>query len=144
MRSRRETLSTGRAKPGPRHVEPSQFFKVLKREQGDPSAGEELNRLLQKLDEQGNRLVHSRTLVDLNHYKKLVNQILERTVGLGVGLTEKRSTDAHGRSRIYRCVEKINEELVALTDEVLKRENSRLLILEKVGQIKGMLIQLNA
>lgn len=140
--SRREAVAPGHV-GAKRRIEPSPFLKVLNQEQ-QSSSWEEMQQLLQKLDEQGNRLVHSRTLIDLNHYKKLVFQILERSVGNGIQLTEKRVIDAQGHSRIYRHVEEINERLVQLTDDMLKRESSRLEILEKIGQIKGLLIQLNA
>ena len=140
--SRRHRLQTNRIKTE-RNVEPSRFFKVLKQERY-PSAREEMDELLRKLDEQARRLIHSRTLIDLNHYKKLVYQFVERAVGQGIALAERHSTDARGRSRIYRCVEKIDEQLVQLTDDVLEREKSRLHLLERIGQIKGLLIQLNA
>lgn len=140
--SRREQLTTGQVKVG-RSVEPSQFLKVLTREQSS-SSKEEMDKLLRQLDEQGNRLIHSRTLVDLKLYKKIVHQILERTIGEGVRLTERHSIDGYGRSRVYRSVERINEKLVQLTDDILERETSRLHLLEKIGQIKGLLIQLNA
>lgn len=140
--SRRKQLPASRVKTSPR-VESSQFFKVLAREQ-IPSAEAEMDKLLRQLDEHGNRLIHSCTLVDLNHYKKIVYQILRWTIGEGVGLKESHSIDGQGRSRVYRTVEQINEQLVQLTDDILERETNRLHLLEKIGQIKGFLIQLNA
>mgnify|MGYP001245875838 CR=1 FL=1 len=141
LRTNRETVRTERVKAN-RRIESSPFLKVLHREQ-QASTNDEIERLMQKLDEQAERLTHSRTLIDLNLYKKYVHQILERTIGNGIGLVEKR-IDTYGRTRIYRTVQEINAELVSLTDEVLKRETSRLDILRKVGQIKGLLIQLQA
>ena len=71
-----------------------------------------------------------------------MRQILERTVGDGVRLMEKHATDRSGRSRIYHLVEEVNAELVQLTEAILEREQDRLHILDKIGQIKGLLIQL--
>lgn len=140
--ARRDHLVSDRVKAS-RHTRPAPFFNVL-REQEAASHEEELDRLLDKLDEQGRRLVHSRTLVDLHAYKELVRQFLQNTIGEGIALKEKRMTDVRGRSRIYRSVEKVNEQLIQLTEDIVKRESNQLRILEKVGQIKGLLIQLRA
>lgn len=121
----------------------SPFFKVLERKQLS-SSQEEINELLRKLDAQAERLIHSRTLADLHHYKKIVSKILERTVGSSLRLHEQSGTDRYHRPRLYRCVEKINEEMAALTDHLLKRETTRLQLLEKIGHIKGLLLQLHA
>lgn len=140
LSSRRSAFSPKMLKTNQR-MRSSPFYDVFLREQLS-SATEEIDDLLFKLDEQSKRLVLSRTFADLHHYKKIVRQILERTVGDAVRLTEKHTTDGHGRSRIYHLVKEVNAELVQLTEAILEREQDQLRILDKIGQIKGLLIQL--
>jgi uncharacterized protein YaaR (DUF327 family) len=50
--------------------------------------------------------------------------------------------DRRGRHRVYALVVKIDEELDNLTEEILSSEKDNLAILQKLDDIRGMLLDL--
>lgn len=43
---------------------------------------------------------------------------------------------------MLQIIEKVDEKLIELTDELLKQEEENILILGKLGEIKGLIINL--
>ena len=50
--------------------------------------------------------------------------------------------DASGQSRMLAIIEKIDEKLVELTDELLQKEEENIKILGILGEIKGLIINI--
>lgn len=80
------------------------------------------------------------TVRELRQYKLLVKQFLEETARRGVTLRDKRGWDRRGRSKRYKLLEELDRELLELADEMLETEQGRIDILQKIGEIRGMLI----
>ncbi|MEC0214096.1 YaaR family protein, partial [Paenibacillus ehimensis] len=59
---------------------------------------EQLQRILQQIDLQGQRLAKSMTVRELRQYKLLVKQFLEETARRGVQLRDTRGWDRRGRT----------------------------------------------
>jgi uncharacterized protein YaaR (DUF327 family) len=57
-------------------------------------------------------------------------------------LKQSHSWNQFGQGRSLKVVETIDETLSELTDELMKKEESSIDILGKVGEIKGLLINL--
>lgn len=103
---------------------------------------EQLEKLLGNIDAAGRRLAHSRTFKDLAKFKTLVKQFVRETVDFGMGLKQSFSWNEFGHGRSLKVVETIDEKLVELTEEVMEKESDSINILDKVGEIKGLLINL--
>ena len=50
--------------------------------------------------------------------------------------------DRRGRHRVYGIIKLINENLDNLAEELLKEESDNLTILNKIGEIEGLLIDI--
>ncbi|WP_284642818.1 YaaR family protein [Paenibacillus silviterrae] len=103
---------------------------------------EQLKQILQQIDNQGQRLAKSMTVRELRQYKLLIKQFLEETARRGVQLRDTRGWDRRGRSKRYKLLEEIDQELLTLADEMLLSEQGRIDLLHKIGEIRGMLINL--
>lgn len=103
---------------------------------------EQLDRLLADVQSAGDRLGKSRNFQDLVKYKALVKQLVKETVEAGMELKQSHSWNRFAEGRVMQTVELIDEKLVELTEEMLKEEKQSIGILEKVGEIKGLLINL--
>ena len=101
-----------------------------------------LNRLIGDIDGAGHRLVRSRTFRELAKYKALVKRFVKEAVEYGLELKQSTSWNEYGQSRPLKTVETIDEKLVELSEEILNKEKSSLEILEMIGEIKGLLINL--
>ncbi|TWD92533.1 hypothetical protein FB545_5243 [Peribacillus frigoritolerans] len=101
-----------------------------------------LNRLIGDIEGAGQRLVRSRTFRELAKYKALVKRFVKEAVEYGLELKQSTSWNEYGQSRPLKTVETIDAKLVELSEEILKKEKSSLEILEMIGEIKGLLINL--
>lgn len=103
---------------------------------------EKMTKMMQDIEEQGKVLSESRTIDDLKKYKKLVKEFMEDAVNNGLQLEEQRGFNRRGRTKVYKIVKEVDKKLIDLTNAVLEKEQKGLDILNLVGEIKGMLINI--
>jgi uncharacterized protein YaaR (DUF327 family) len=103
---------------------------------------EQLNKMLQQIHQQSERLLKSMTIRELRAYKLLVKRFLEETVRRGVGIKEIKGWDRRGRSKRYKLLDEIDSKLLDMADELLESEAGQITLLNNIGEIKGMLINL--
>ncbi|AOH52778.1 hypothetical protein ABE28_000125 [Peribacillus muralis] len=101
-----------------------------------------LNRLIGDIEGAGQRLVRSRTFRELAKYKALVKRFVKEAVEYGLELKQSTSWNQYGQSRPLKTVETIDARLLELSEQILNKEKSSLEILEMIGEIKGLLINL--
>lgn len=118
---------------------PRSFSDTL-RQQEEQRDREHLRQILAKIQEQGERLARSMTVRELRLYKQMVKQFLEDTLKRGVGLKETRGWDRRGRQKRYKLLEEVDRLLIEMGEELLEHEQGRLEILAKVGEIRGLLL----
>ncbi|PMC34057.1 DUF327 domain-containing protein [Bacillus sp. UMB0899] len=117
-------------------------FHDLIVKQGSKLQNEQLNKLLVDIDSAGRRLAKSRNFSDLSKYKLLVKKFIHEAVEFGMNMKQSRSWDYNGNSRALKIIEQVDESLVQLADEMISKEGSTIDILAKIGEVKGLLINL--
>lgn len=117
-------------------------FSDMMLSQQERATREQLQQSLLQIDQQGQRLAKAMTIRELRQYKLLVKRFLEETARRGVQLRETRGWDRRGRTKRYKLLEEIDLELLGMADEMLESEQGRIELLQKVGEIRGMLINL--
>lgn len=130
---------TGRQ--GKRNTDATSFASALKNQENRMTE-EHVTRLLREIEVQGQRLSKSLTVRDLHLYKNLVKRFMEEAVKYGVALDERRGSGRRGRGRIYKIITEVDKKLLDLTDAILQQEKSTIDILNRIGEIRGMLINL--
>ena len=103
---------------------------------------QQLQTLLKDINVAGDRLANSRTFKDIAKYKTLVKRFMEEAVEFGMELNQSHHWTYDGQSRHLQLVKEVDEALIGLTEDVMNKEKSRLDILESIGEIKGLLINL--
>lgn len=103
---------------------------------------QKLKGLLERIDLQASKLEKRLSIEDLKEYKKLVSEFMNEAISHSYQFNKERILDHRGRHRVFGLIKKINEELETLTKEVLKTEKSRIGILAKLDDIRGMLIDI--
>ena len=137
----RSQLDTGQKQLGNKAPSINSFQKVVHQEK-QKMHEKELNRLLNDITNQGEKLARSRTFNDLSVYKKLVKQFVKEAVDYGLELDQERSWDLNGENRHLILVKQIDEKLIQLTDDLINQEKEGLDVLEVIGEIKGLLVNL--
>jgi uncharacterized protein len=103
---------------------------------------ERLSRKMREIEDQGKKLVDTRSVENLKKYKKLVKDFMEDAVKNGLELKEHRGFSQRGSSKIYKLVKEVDSKLIDLTNTVLDKEKTGIDLLGLVGEIQGMLINI--
>jgi len=103
---------------------------------------EKLKAAVVEIDELGQRLIRIRTVDILTQYRELIKNFLKDVVQNLYLLKEELHFAPKGKHRALVLVKTVNKNLEDLVRMVLDKETSNLKLLEKVGEIKGMLIDL--
>lgn len=122
-------------------VGPKSFSDTMQ-QQEEKASQENMKRMLEQIQMQGDRLTKSMTLRELRSYKLKVRQFLEESIRRGIGLKETKGWDRRGRGRRYKLLEEIDKQLLDMTDELLENEKGKIEILNGIGEIRGMLVNL--
>ena len=101
-----------------------------------------LNKLLADIDQAGARLLRLRNFKELAKYKSLVKQFVKEAVNFGMDLKQSQSWNQYGQSRALKTVQTIDAQLIELTEEVVNQEKDAIDLLGRIGEIKGLLINL--
>lgn len=117
------------------------FNELVQKQEHKLQLGQ-LQHLMKEVESAGDRLARSRTFKDLVKFKKLVKQFVEETVNFGMELKHSHSWNQFGEGRSLKLVETIDEKLVNLTEELMNNKDEQIDILGKIGEIKGLLINL--
>ncbi len=104
--------------------------------------GEQITRLLGDISSAGDRIARSRNLRDMAKFKMLVRRFLKETVESGMGLKQSHTWNRFGEGRRLKIVETIDERLIELAEDLLNEEKTSVDLLAKIGEIKGLLINL--
>ncbi|WP_054711263.1 YaaR family protein [Bacillus sp. JCM 19041] len=97
--------------------------------------------LIKELTKDGERLAKRRSSADLLAFKRGVQACLHHFVAEGLNLKQESST-ASGRLKQYQLVELIEEELTQLTKDVFNQRKTELDLLDRIGELKGLIIKI--
>ncbi len=117
-------------------------FGEMVQKNGDKLQVDQLTKLLTDIENAGDRLSRSRTFKDLAKYKTLVKKFVRETVDFGMDLKQSHTWNRFGEGRKLKTVETVDQHLVELTDDVMSKEKTSIDLLGKIGEIKGLLINL--
>ncbi|MBD3108947.1 YaaR family protein [Bacillus sp. AGMB 02131] len=121
---------------------PSVRFTGVMEKHNQKMQANSLNKLLADIDQAGDRLMRSRNFRDLAKYKSLVKRFVKEAVDFGMDLNQSQSWNQYGQSRPLKTVQTIDEQLIQLTEEVVSQEKEAIDLLGRIGEIKGLLINL--
>jgi uncharacterized protein YaaR (DUF327 family) len=100
-----------------------------------------LDQILEDLGKQGEKLAAAQNFAELEKYKGLVAEFL-RTVTQGVGKLHFSDGGSARNAKVHVILKKVDLEMDALAKDVLNKQGSQLKILERLDQIKGLLLDL--
>lgn len=101
-----------------------------------------LQGLMQAITEEGDKLAKRKDLRDMKHYRGLVKEFLNEIVSRSHEFSRENFLDRRGRHRVYGIVRLVDENLDALARELMKDEKDNLAILSKIGEIRGLLLDI--
>jgi len=101
-----------------------------------------LNMMLEEITAQGKKLGKHMDIRDMKRYRELIRSFLNEIVSRSHKFTRENFLDRKGRHRVYTMIKLVNKELDELAAELIKDEKDHILILNKIDEIRGLLIDL--
>lgn len=117
-------------------------FARMVQSQGQKLHSEQITRLLGDISTAGDRIARSRNLREMAKFKMLVRRLLKEAVDTGLELKQSHTWNQYGEGRRLKVVQTIDEKLIELAEDLLNKEKTAIELLEKIGEIKGLLINL--
>ncbi|GEK35415.1 YaaR family protein [Kurthia sibirica] len=135
-------INNNQARKPIQNQQPNNRFGNLVVAQGQKMQTDQIAKLLGDISSAGDRIARSRNLRDMAKFKMLVKRFLKEAVSNGMELKQSHTWNRFGESRRLKIVDTIDQKLVELTEDMLNEEKNSVDLLAKIGELKGLLINL--
>lgn len=105
---------------------------------------ERLSGLMDQITEQGDKICRHMDVADMKRYRTLVKEFMNEVVNHSHEFSRENFLDRRGRHRVYGIVRLVDMNLDELARELVKDEKDNMDILDRVGEIKGLLLDIVA
>ncbi len=101
-----------------------------------------LTLLMEDITQQGKRLKKHMDIRDMKRYRELVKNFLNEVVSRSHKFNRENFLDRRGRHRVYGMIRLIDKNLDELAAALIEDEKDALVILSKIDEIRGLLLDL--
>ena len=101
-----------------------------------------LTSLMEEITMQGERLAKRKDIRDMRKYRGLIKDFMNEIISRSHTFTRENFLDRKGRHRVYGIVRLVDETLDELAQELVKEESDNISILNKIGEIRGLLLDI--
>lgn len=101
-----------------------------------------LNLMMEEIVMQGDKIVKRMDVKDMRRYRTLIKDFMNEIVNRSHKFSRENFLDRRGRHRVYGIVRLVDEKLDELAQELMKEERDKIAILAKVGEIRGLLLDI--
>ena len=99
---------------------------------------ERLDGMMKEIIQQGKKLTKRMDIRDMKHYRTLIKEFLNRSHKF----SRENFLDRRGRHRVYGMIKRVDEALDELAGELISDEKDAIAILDKVDEIRGLLLDI--
>lgn len=103
---------------------------------------EKISSLMEAITEEGKKIAKRKDVKDMKHYRGLIKEFLNEVVTHSHSFSRENYLDRRGRHRVYGIIRLIDENLDQLAQELMKDEKDNIAILNKIGEIRGLLLDI--
>jgi len=96
----------------------------------------------EEINEQGKRLADRVDVKEFEKYRRLIREFLDEIVSNGYTFSREDAYASRGRHRYIATVKVVDEKLDALGKEVMQEQADKIEILNKIDDIRGLLLDL--
>ncbi len=103
-----------------------------------------LSLMMEEITMQGKKLSKHMDIRDMKKYRALIKDFMNEIVSRSHKFSRENFLDKRGRHRVYGMVKLVDKALDELAAELIKDEKDQLAILNKIDEIRGMLLDILA
>ena len=108
----------------------------------DADLQEKLTNLLNDIATQGKLLSEHMDIRDMKRYRGLVKEFLNEVVNRSHKFSRENFLDRRGRHRVYGMIKPVDEQMDELATALVKDEKDHIDILNRVDEIRGLLLDI--
>ncbi|HAF26675.1 MAG TPA: DUF327 domain-containing protein [Lachnospiraceae bacterium] len=101
-----------------------------------------LNSMMEEITRQGDRLSKKMDVRDMKRYRSLIKDFMNEIVNRSHKFSRENFLDRKGRHRVYGIIRQVDDTLDELARELVKDEKDHIAILNKIGEIRGLLLDI--
>ncbi len=101
-----------------------------------------LTAMMEEITMQGEKLAKHRDIKDMRKYRSLVKGFMNEIVSRSHEFSRENFLDRRGRHRVYGIIRLVDTTLDELAQELMKDEQDNMAILSKIGEIRGLLLDI--
>ena len=124
------------------HVSDEDFKFTLMSKIEEDGLAERLDGMMKEIVQQGKKLTKRMDIRDMKHYRTLIKEFLNEVVNRSHKFSRENFLDRRGRHRVYGMIKRVDEALDELAGELIKDEKDSIAILDKVDEIRGLLLDI--
>ena len=109
---------------------------------GESELQERLSNLMSEITAEGEIISKRKNIKDMRRYRGLVKDFMNEILNRSHQFSRQNFLDRKGRHRVYGIIKLVDQNLDDLAAELLKEESDNISILAKIGEIRGLLIDL--
>ena len=101
-----------------------------------------LNLMMEEITRQGDRISRKMDIRDMKRYRGLIKDFFNEVVSRSHSFSRENFLDRRGRHPVYGIIRLVDETLDELAQELVKDEKDHITILGKIGEIRGLLLDI--
>ena len=101
-----------------------------------------LNIMMEDIISQGDKIKKKMDIRDMKRYRQLIKEFMNEVVNRSHKFSRENFLDRRGRHRVYGIIRLIDENLDELAAELIKDEKDSIAILNRIDEIRGLLLDI--
>lgn len=101
-----------------------------------------LNLMMEDIVAQGEKIKKKMDIRDMRRYRQLIKDFMNEIVNRSHKFSRENFLDRRGRHRVYGIIKLIDTNLDELASELIKDEKDSIYILEKIDEIRGLILDI--
>jgi len=101
-----------------------------------------LTAMMEEITRQGDRISKKMDIRDMRKYRTLIKSFMNEVVTRSHKFSRENFLDRKGRHRVYGIIKQVDNTLDELARELVKDEKDHIAILNMIGEIRGLLLDI--
>ena len=118
------------------------FKFILASNVSEAELSQRLTELLTQIEDQGKKISKKTDIGDMRRYRALIKDFLNEVVNRSHEFSRENFLDRRGRHRVYGIIRQVDDVLDSLAQELVKEEKDNIAILNKIDEIRGLLLDI--
>ena len=109
---------------------------------GESDLQEKLTEMVNEITKQGQKIAQHMDIRDMKIYRSMISNFLSEVVAHSHEFSRENFLDRRGRHRVYGIIRQVNDKLDELARELINSEKNQVNILDKIGEIQGLVLDI--